>query len=245
MVKVSNLTKYYDELCAVNDLSFEVQAGEILGFLGPNGAGKSTTMKIITGFIAPSSGEASVDGHSILTDTVRAQKKIGYVPENAPLYEELTVYDFLKFISRMREIAKDDIPNAIEDVIEKCSLQNVKHQYVGTLSKGFKRRVCLAQALIHNPDVLILDEPTDGLDPNQKHDVRNLIQSISKDKCIILSTHILEEVEAVCTRAIILSEGEKKFDGTPQELKSKSTDGKLDDVFRAITLNQNVKGVQL
>ena len=167
------------------------------------------------------------------------------MPENAPLYGDMTVIEFLNFVCEMREIPESSRISSIDRVVDKCHLEQVKGQSIDTLSKGFKRRVSMAQALIHDPEVLILDEPTDGLDPNQKHDVRTLIKELSQDKCIVLSTHILEEVGAVCNRAIIISSGKKMFDGSPEELKQKSNSGKLDDVFRAITLNQDVEGVTL
>lgn len=241
MIEVKSLKKYYGHIKAVDDISFQVQKGDILGFLGPNGAGKSTTMKMITCFLEPSQGDVSVGGFSILTSPLDVKKLIGYVPENAPLYGDMSVREFLSFCAEMRQTSKD----RIEITLKNCALKEVEHRMIETLSKGYKRRVSLAQALLHDPQILVLDEPTDGLDPNQKHDVRELIKSLSQEKCIILSTHILEEVEAVCNRAIIISDGKIKFDGTPMELKSKSHSGKLDDVFRAMTLGQKVEGVQL
>lgn len=245
MIEINQLTKNYGPIKAVDDISFKVEKGEVLGFLGPNGAGKSTTMKVITGFIEPSHGEVKVCEIDISNSPKLVQSKIGYVPENAPLYEDMMVKEFLEFISEMRGIKKEEVNSRIEEIIELCALSSVKNRPIETLSKGYKRRVSLAQALLHDPEVLILDEPTDGLDPNQKHDVRNLIKKLSKDKCIILSTHILEEVQSVCSRAIIIAKGKKLFDGTPEELKSKSENGKLDDVFRAMTTGQNVEGVRL
>ncbi|MBT3981534.1 MAG: ABC transporter ATP-binding protein [Bacteriovoracaceae bacterium] len=245
MIEVSNLSKNFGNIKAVDDVSFNVNIGEVLGFLGPNGAGKSTTMKIITCFLKPSDGDVKVAGHSIHEDPISVKRKIGYMPENAPLYEDMTVVEFLQFVCEMRNIDLERRPSSIDGVITKCHLENVKNQSIETLSKGFKRRVSMAQALIHDPEVLILDEPTDGLDPNQKHDVRALIKELSNSKCIILSTHILEEVEAVCTRAIIISSGKKLFDGTPSELSEKSADRKVDDVFRAITTSLDVEGVTL
>ncbi len=245
MIQVNHLSKYYDNIKAVNDISFTASKGDVLGFLGPNGAGKSTTMKIITGFIAPTKGEANVCGFSVEDSPIEVKKKIGYMPENAPLYDDMLVVDFLNYISDLREIPKEQKESKVDETIKLCSLNSVKFQSIETLSKGYRRRLSMAQALIHDPEILILDEPTDGLDPNQKHDVRVLIKKLSKDKCIILSTHILEEVESVCNRAIIISHGEKKFDGTPSELKAKSSSEKLDDVFRAITTGDNVQGVNL
>ncbi|MBT4761798.1 MAG: ABC transporter ATP-binding protein [Bdellovibrionaceae bacterium] len=245
MIKVNQLAKNYGPIKAVNNLTFSAKKGDVLGFLGPNGAGKSTTMKILTGFISPSHGDATVCGLSVEDYPIEVKSKIGYMPENAPLYDDMTVLDFLSFIADLREIPKAAITHKIQEVLDLCALNGVKHQTIETLSKGFKRRLSLAQALIHDPEVLILDEPTDGLDPNQKHDVRELIKKLSHNKCIILSTHILEEVESVCNRAIIISNGEKKFDGTPEELKNKSSEHKLDDVFRAITTGESVQGVNL
>ena len=245
MIRVTELSKSFGEIKAVDKISFEVKEGEVLGFLGPNGAGKSTTMKMITSFISPSGGDATVFGKSILSEPIEVRKKIGYMPENAPLYDDMTVDEFLHYTAQLRGLEKKGQAKAVEKVIEMCALKDVQFQTIETLSKGYKRRTSMAQALIHDPQVLILDEPTDGLDPNQKHDVRTLIKSLAKDKCVILSTHILEEVEAVCTRAIIISSGKKLFDGEASELKEKSSLGRIDDVFRAITTGQEVQGVSL
>ena len=245
MIRVTELSKSFNEIKAVDKISFEVKEGEVLGFLGPNGAGKSTTMKMITSFIAPTGGDATVFGKSILSDPIDVRKKIGSMTANAPLYDDMTVNEFLHYTAQLRNIEKKDQLGAVEKVLKECSLKEVQFQTIETLSKGYKRRTSMAQALIHNPQVLILDEPTDGLDPNQKHDVRALIKSLSKDKCIILSTHILEEVEAVCTRVIIISSGKKLFDGEASEFKEKSSLGRVDDVFRAITTGQEVEGVSL
>ena len=245
MIRVTELSKSFGEIKAVDKISFEVKEGEVLGFLGPNGAGKSTTMKMITSFISPSGGDATVFGKSIIKNPIEVRKKIGYMPENAPLYDDMTVDEFLHYTAQLRNIEKKDQVEAVEKVIKMCALMEVQFQTIETLSKGYKRRTSMAQALIHDPQVLILDEPTDGLDPNQKHDVRTLIKSLAKDKCVILSTHILEEVEAVCTRAIIISSGKKLFDGEASELKEKSSLGRVDDVFRAITTGQEVEGVSL
>ncbi|MEC8623311.1 MAG: ATP-binding cassette domain-containing protein [Bdellovibrionota bacterium] len=245
MIRVTELSKSFGEIKAVDKISFEVKEGEVLGFLGPNGAGKSTTMKMITSFISPSGGDATVFGKSILSEPIEVRKKIGYMPENAPLYDDMTVDEFLHYTAQLRGLEKKGQVKAVEKVIEMCALKDVQFQTIETLSKGYKRRTSMAQALIHDPQVLILDEPTDGLDPNQKHDVRTLIKSLAKDKCVILSTHILEEVEAVCTRAIIISSGKKLFDGEASELKEKSSLGRIDDVFRAITTGQEVEGVSL
>lgn len=222
MIKLSNLSKYFDDFCAVDNISFTLQPGEVLGFLGPNGAGKSTTMKIITGFLAPSSGQVQVLGHDVLKDPTSAQLDIGYLPEGAPAYADMTVIAALKFIAQVRGFSGDELDQRIQDVVEKVELQAVLTKRVENLSKGYCRRLGIAQALIHDPKVLILDEPTDGLDPNQKHQVRQLIRNLSKEKTVIISTHILEEVSAVCTRAMILAGGKIVFDGTPETLAAKS-----------------------
>jgi len=245
MLEVNTISKRFGNFLAVNQVSFQAEKGEVLGFLGPNGAGKSTTMKMVTGFLESSEGDAFVCGKSIQKETLEAQKNIGYVPENAPLYEEMFVREFLIFIAKMRELAPNFIEERVNKVIKMCALDEVKFQKVETLSKGFKRRVSLAQALIHDPKVLILDEPTDGLDPNQKHDVRALIKELAEEKCILISTHILEEVEEVCDRCIIIGEGEKLFEGTPDELKGKSDLGRIQDVFRVITTGNKIQGVKI
>lgn len=245
MLEVQSVSKKFGDFQAVKDVSFKADVGEVLGFLGPNGAGKSTTMKMITGFLDLSEGDASICGKSIKTDTLDAQRNLGYVPENAPLYEDMYVSEFLDFVAKMRDVEENKINYRIDKVIKMCALETVAFQKLETLSKGYKRRVSLAQALIHDPKVLILDEPTDGLDPNQKHDVRGLIKKLAKEKCILISTHILEEVEEVCDRCIIIGEGEKLFEGTPKELKEKSETGRIQDVFRAITTGENIQGVAL
>ena len=222
MIQISQLSKYFDDFCAVDNISFTLEPGEILGFLGPNGAGKSTTMKILTGFLAPSSGQVTILGHDVLKDPISAQLEIGYLPEGAPAYADMTVMAALKFIAQIRGYAGEELRQRIQNVIEKVELQAVLDKRVENLSKGYCRRLGIAQALIHDPKVLILDEPTDGLDPNQKHQVRELIRNLSKDKTVIISTHILEEVSAVCTRAMILAAGRIVFDGTPQSLAAKS-----------------------
>lgn len=222
MIEVDHLCKRFGALTAVDDISFNVAPGEILGFLGPNGAGKSTTMKMLTGFLSPTGGRVSILGHDITLDTRDAQRRIGYLPEGAPSYDEMTPRDFLMFIAEVREIPAGQRQPRIDEVVATLSLTGVLDQRIETLSKGFKRRVGLAQAILHDPDVLILDEPTDGLDPNQKHQVRQLIQGLSKDKIVIISTHILEEVTAVCTRAIIIAAGKVVVDCTPEELEARS-----------------------
>lgn len=218
MIKIEGLTKRYGRHTVVDDLSFSCDAGEVLGFLGPNGAGKSTTMKMLTGFVAPSAGTASLCGHDVLEDTLAARKRLGYLPEGAPCYAEMTPRSFLDFVADIRELSGESRKTRFEQVIETMHLGPVLDQTIETLSKGFKRRVGLAQAILHDPDVLILDEPTDGLDPNQKHEVRELIRSMSPEKLIVISTHILEEVEAVCNRAIIIAEGKILADDTPHNL---------------------------
>ena len=222
MVEIKNLTKKFDQFIAVNDLSFSVGEGEVLGFLGPNGAGKSTTMKVITGFLSPSSGSILIDGNDVSINPIDAKALIGYLPEGAPCYGDMTPLEFLKFIAEIRGFQGQECIDRVQHVIREVELQKVCMQSIETLSKGFKRRVGLAQAILHDPKVLILDEPTDGLDPNQKHHVRELIKSLAKDKIVIISTHILEEVSAVCSRAIIIDAGKIVADGTPEELESKS-----------------------
>ena len=222
MIEIKNLTKRFAHHTAVDGLSFQVQQGEVLGFLGPNGAGKSTTMKMLTGFLAPTSGTASILGFDIQSDTLKAQQQIGYLPEGAPCYGDMTVRGFLEFIAEVRGYRGAEKKQRVQRAVEQVELEKVLEQSIETLSKGFKRRVGLAQAILHDPRVLILDEPTDGLDPNQKHQVRKLIQSLAKDKIVIISTHILEEVSAVCTRAVVIAAGKVVADGTPMELESRS-----------------------
>ena len=222
MIKVQSLSKNFNNIQAVDQVSFEVKSGEVLGFLGPNGAGKSTTMKILTCFIPPTSGTAEICGYSILENPLQVREQIGYLPESAPSYDEMLVGEFLNFVAEVRGYRGKELNKRVSIVIEMTSLGEVKNQMIDTLSKGFRQRTCLAQALIHDPPVLILDEPTDGLDPNQKHEVRSLIQNMSEERTILISTHILEEVDAVCTRAIIISDGKLVGYGTPDELMSQS-----------------------
>ncbi|MBT4160408.1 MAG: ATP-binding cassette domain-containing protein [Gammaproteobacteria bacterium] len=223
MIEVSHLTKEYGPFTAVDDISFELVPGEILGFLGPNGAGKSTTMKMLTGFLRPSAGTVRIWGCDMWKDSLTAQSRIGYLPEGAPAWEEMTPLGFLNFVGEARGVvAGRDLESSVSRAVSIMSLESVLHQKIETLSKGFKRRVGLAQAILHDPDVLILDEPTDGLDPNQKHQVREMIKGLSKDKIVIVSTHILEEVTAVCSRVMVLSEGRIVSDTTPAELLEKS-----------------------
>ena len=222
MIRVQNLKKSFGRITAVNGISFTVEKGEVLGFLGPNGAGKSTTMRIITGFIPPSAGEVSIGGFNMLENPIPAKRLIGYLPENAPSYGDMTVLGFLQFAADLRGLRGADKSKAIERVVEMCFLGSVLHQNVETLSKGYRHRTCFAQSIIHDPQILILDEPTDGLDPNQKHEVRTLIRNMGREKAIIFSTHILEEVEAVCSRAMIIDRGQIVANGTPEELKRRS-----------------------
>jgi ABC-2 type transport system ATP-binding protein len=223
MIEVDRLTKKYGPLTAVDAVSFRVEKGEILGFLGPNGAGKSTTMKMLSCFITPSTGTARICGHDILCDSLAVRRTIGYLPESAPSYQNMTVIEFLDFIAATRGYEKNEKSKRIDRIIDLTALETVRQQTIQTLSKGFRQRVGFAQALIHDPPVLILDEPTDGLDPNQKQEVRTLIQQMAKEKSIILSTHILEEMEAVCTRAVIINQGRIVADGSPENLRQYSS----------------------
>ncbi len=221
-IKVTNLSKYYGNYLAVDDISFEVKKGEILGFLGPNGAGKSTTMKIITTYMPPTSGTVSVDGFDVEENSLDVRKKLGYLPELNPLYNDMNVVDYLDYIAALDGISKDKIKSRREEMIKVCGLDSMRDKVIGQLSKGYKQRVGLAQAMINNPDVLILDEPTSGLDPNQIIEIRNLIKKLGKEKTVILSTHILSEVQATCNRVIIINKGKIVADGSPEELKAKS-----------------------
>lgn len=222
MINVDHLSKAFGPKLAVNDVSFAVERGEVLGFLGPNGAGKSTTMRMITGFYPPTSGRVTVGGHDVVEDPIAVKRLIGYLPENAPGYADMTVHGFLNFVAELRGLSGEARKKAVQRVVEMCFLDGVLYQSIDTLSKGYKHRTCLAQALIHDPDVLVLDEPTDGLDPNQKHEVRGLIKNMGEKKAIVFSTHILEEVEAACTRVIIIDRGRIVANGTPQELTHRS-----------------------
>ena len=222
MVELQQLRKTFGPIVAVDDVSFVVDRGEVLGFLGPNGAGKSTTMKMITGFLTPTSGTVKVNGFDMREQPLEAKRSLGYLPEGAPAYGEMTPLSFLVFVGEMRGFRGAELDRRVAEVMEKVNLEGVGHQPIDTLSKGFKRRVGLAQAIIHDPSVLILDEPTDGLDPNQKHEVRGLIKTMAREKAIILSTHVLEEVHAVCTRAMIIAKGKVITDGTPAALEARS-----------------------
>lgn len=237
MIEVSGLTKKFGSKVAVDDLSFSVKKGEVLGFLGPNGAGKSTTMRMVTGFLPVTSGQVKICGISIIDNPEAAKKKIGYLPESAPLYNDMTVQGFLKFCASMRGLCGAERRSAVELAIETCFLNTVARQSIGTLSKGYRHRTCLAQALLHDPEVLVLDEPTDGLDPNQKFEVRKLIKNLGKEKAILFSTHILEEVSAACTRAVIVDQGIIVADGTPSQLTSEGG-GSLYDLFHKVTTSE-------
>jgi len=222
MIKVQNLAKIFGTKHAVDGVSFSVERGEVLGFLGPNGAGKSTTMRMITGFIPPTAGTVTVGGFDTVEHPIEARRLLGYLPENAPAYTDMTVCAFLNFCAEIRGLRGDAKKQAVNRVVEMCFLESVLHQSVETLSKGYRHRTCFAQSIIHDPDVLVLDEPTDGLDPNQKHEVRQLIRRMGEKKAIIFSTHILEEVDAACSRAIIIDRGRIVANGTPRELRQKS-----------------------
>lgn len=236
MIQVQNLRKEFGAKVAVDNVSFTVEKGEVLGFLGPNGAGKSTSMRMVTGYFRPTAGSIKVGGIDMLENPEQAKRCIGYLPENAPLYSDMTVASFLGFCAEVRGITGAAKSKAIDRVLDLCFLHRVRNQSVDTLSKGYRHRTCFAQSIIHDPDVLILDEPTDGLDPNQKHEVRQLIKNMGKNKAIIFSTHILEEVDAACSRAMIIDRGKVVADGTPESLR-KLVPGcaSLDEVFRSLT----------
>ena len=236
MIEVKELRRSFGPVVAVDGISFSVEKGQVMGLLGPNGAGKSTAMRMLACFLRPDSGTATILGYDILKNPIEVRRSIGYLAENVPAYNEMTVGSFLNFVCDTRQIKGKERKQALDRIVPMCSIDSVYHQTIETLSKGYKRRVGLAQALIHDPDVLILDEPTDGLDPNQKHEVRKLINKMAKDKCIIISTHILEEVEAICSRTIIIAKGRILVDSTPGQLKEKYQCG-LDAVFRRITRN--------
>jgi ABC-2 type transport system ATP-binding protein len=236
MIEVKGLVKTFGATRAVDGVSFSVKRGEILGFLGPNGAGKSTTMKMITGYLRPNSGTAFVDGIDVLEDPVSVKRRLGYLPENAPAYPEMTVSEFLGFIAEVRGFrGKAERGTQVERAIALTHLASVRSQTIETLSKGYKQRVGFAQALLHDPPALILDEPTDGLDPNQKNEVRLLIRKMAVEKAVILSTHILEEVEAICTRVVIISRGKLVADETPAALLARKPGARMDEIFRSLT----------
>ena len=255
MLEIKGLTRQFGQFIAVNNVSFSVESGEVLGFLGPNGAGKSTTMKMVTGFLSPTSGTAVVCGDDVTRDSIAVKRHIGYLPEGAPLYEDMTPAGLLGFVANVRGLTGADRRSAIDNAVAKLQLDEVYNQQIGTLSKGFKRRVGLAQAILHDPDVLILDEPTDGLDPNQKFQVRELIGEMSEDKAIVISTHLLEEVDAVCNRAVVIARGAKVADGTPADFERRSryynsvsvhlkTD-RVDQLRSAVERIEHVSGVEL
>ena len=236
MIEVKSLVKTYGSKRAVDGVSFTVKRGEILGFLGPNGAGKSTTMKMITGFVRPDSGSAMIDGLDVLKEPVAVKRKLGYLPESAPAYPEMTVSEFLAFIAEIRGFRDPRVVKAqVDRAVSLTHLSTVRNQTIETLSKGFKQRVGFAQALLHDPPVLVLDEPTDGLDPNQKNEVRLLIKNMAVEKAVILSTHILEEVEAICTRVIIISRGKIVADETTRQLLDRKPGTRMDEIFRSLT----------
>ncbi|HYG86715.1 MAG TPA: ABC transporter ATP-binding protein [Azospirillum sp.] len=241
MIRIENLIKRFGAFAAVDGVSFAVERGTVLGFLGPNGAGKSTTMKMITGFLAPTGGTVRVCGFDAQTDPLEAKRRIGYLPEGAPTYPDMTPLGLLNFVAGVRGLSGRTRAEAIDRAVARADLGAVLNQPIDTLSKGYKRRVGLAQAILHDPEVLILDEPTDGLDPNQKHEVRGLIRAMAADKAIVISTHILEEVEAVCTRALIIGRGKVLAEGAPTASgwrfgEHEAAPGKLDALFRRITL---------
>jgi ABC-2 type transport system ATP-binding protein len=235
LIDIDHLTKRFGAFTAVDDISFQVGRGEVLGFLGPNGAGKSTTMRMLAGFMTPTAGTARILGHDVQTDGVAARRVLGFLPEGAPTYPEMSVAGFLRFCARIRGFSGGELADRVDHALDLTTLRGVRLQPVETLSKGFKRRVGLAQALLHDPPVLVLDEPTDGLDPNQKHEVRGLIERMAPDKAIIISTHILEEVEAVCSRAIVIAGGRIIADETPAALVQRHPTGRLEAVFRQLT----------
>jgi ABC-2 type transport system ATP-binding protein len=223
MLEIRQLTKRFGLLTAVDNVSFSVDRGEVLGFLGPNGAGKSTAMKVVTGFLPPTSGTAIVCGYDVTKSPIEVKRRIGYLPEGAPLYEDMTPESLLSFVAEVRGLSGADKRTAVDRAADLINVTEVMQQPIGTLSKGFKRRVGLAQAILHDPEVLVLDEPTDGLDPNQKFEVRQLIKGMAENKAIVISTHLLEEVDAVCSRAIIIAHGKIVADGTPDELEARSS----------------------
>ena len=236
LIEIEGLTKRFGGFTAVDAVSFQVRRGEVLGFLGPNGAGKSTTMRMLAGFMIPSAGTARIIGHDVQTDSVAARRVLGFLPEGSPTYPEMAVEGFLRFCARVRGFSGAELADRVDHALGLTTLRGVRLQPVEALSKGFKRRVGLAQALLHDPPVLVLDEPTDGLDPNQKHEVRGLITQMAPNKAIVISTHILEEVDAVCSRAIIIAGGRIVADETPRALRERHPSGKLENVFRALTM---------
>ncbi len=243
MIEAKGLRKTFGPLVAVDDVSFAVNKGDVLGFMGPNGAGKTTTMKMLSCFFPPDAGTAIVEGHDVVADPIGVKRSIGYLAENAPAYDEMTAHSFLGFVCDARQMSGAARREAVDRVVGWCSIGDVMHQPIGTLSKGYRRRVGLAQALVHDPPVLILDEPTDGLDPNQKHDVRQLIKRLAPEKSTIISTHLLEEVDALCNRIVIIDRGRILVDSTPKELREKEG-AELDRVFRKLTTRRAPAGAK-
>ncbi|HUC18413.1 MAG TPA: ABC transporter ATP-binding protein [Acetobacteraceae bacterium] len=241
LIEIAGLTKRFGSFTAVDDVSFRLDKGEVLGFLGPNGAGKTTTMRMLAGFVMPTAGSAAIIGHDVIAEPVAARRCLGFLPEGAPTYPEMTVLGFLCFVARIRGYAGRALAKRVAEAIALTQLESVRLQPIETLSKGFKRRVGLAQALLHDPPVLVLDEPTDGLDPNQKHEVRTLIRRMAPEKAIVISTHLLEEVDAVCTRAIIIAAGRVVADDTPAGLAARDPERRLEEVFRAITIPPSLR----
>ena len=233
MIEAVNLSKYYGDFAATRDVSFTIERGEVVAFLGPNGAGKSTTLKLLTGYLAPSTGTARIAGYDTATDRLAASRQLGYLPENGPLYPDMTPRSILRFSGELQGMSPAEIDQRMRNVIELCRLESVIGKPIGKLSKGFCQRVGMARVLLHEPDVLIMDEPTAGLDPNQIREVRNTIRRLGETKTILLSTHILQEVEPTCTRVLFIDEGRLVFDGTPAELKADEKN--LDERFHQIT----------
>ena len=254
LLEVNGLTKQFGDFTAVDGIDFTVRKGEVLGFLGPNGAGKTTAMRMVTGYLPPTAGDITIAGFDVEKHPIEVKRRVGYLPEGAPLYEDMTPLELLGFVANVREICRPDRKRVILETAERVNIQHVINQTIGTLSKGYKRRVGIAQAILHDPDVLILDEPTDGLDPNQKHEVRNLINEMAPTKSIVISTHILEEVDVVCSRAIVIAGGRIVANGTPQELESKSRfhnavrfriSGKSSDLETTLTALPNVAEINV
>ncbi len=239
MIEVKNLSRYYGARRVVDDISFSLAKGDVLGFIGPNGAGKSTTMRMITGFIPPSSGSVSICGFDMSESPLEAKARIGYLPENAPLYNNMTVTEFLVFCAKLRGLSGKELDDRVGAVLDMCFLRPVANQCIETLSKGYKHRSCFAQSVIHDPDVLILDEPTDGLDPNQKREIRSLVRRMGESKAIIVSTHILEELETVCNRVLVISSGRKLFEGSPAEFKASAPDAGLIRIYTLLPLSES------
>lgn len=244
MISVKNLTKYYGDFKALNGISFEIKSGEIVGILGPNGAGKSTTLRILTCYLNPTDGDAIIDGKSILNDEINVKKTIGYLPESAPLYNDMCVFDYLVYMADIQELEKNRLNERLNYVVDVCSLKEVISKPIGELSKGYKQRVGLAGSIIHDPKILILDEPTNGLDPNQIVEIRELIKELGKEKTVLVSTHILSEVETTCSRAIIINKGDIIADDTPRNLSSSFVNNKSATVKISIKTSDNIESVK-